>query len=265
MEDNVSDRALAYCRDLSSDVRDQIALLQEYDRESFEAELGQIDLALGELFRRVEGCRRFLSLHRVSDAVRFSFGEVFHQWNPSASGVVLGFSGEGRLPVVGDRDQLILCLDLLAQNAEWGKAEDFEIRVHADSDPPNILVRDSVGAVSRSPLAFCAGLSLGHQAFAERWASATQGGAFAETEDGGLVLDLEGDAPWDSGVPSFATASEFLQRAARTMMPWRGVIGTAETGYSSAEEGAGLYASLLERVTENVEGAAEAIEYEYDS
>lgn len=262
MEQSALTHAQNHCRRLAEDLQAKISELESMDGADFDDRLGVIDRSLGTYYERTEACRRFAGLHRHAVVDPFYFGDAFHQWNPSADGVVLGFVGEDNLPLVGDSDQLFVCLDLLTRRAGEGRARDFEMRVHAQSDPPNVWIRDPDHHGSEAGFSFGHGLDVDRHALSARWAAATRGGAIHERDGGELVLELRGAETWDEGFEALIGAEKSLQRAARTMRPWRNVIGTTESGYSHAGEGTSIYVAVLGRALIQINEALAHIEGE---
>lgn len=245
---------MACCGNIAMDLREAMGTLDAQDVASIDEWMGGLDRTFGQYFRRIEACRRYLELHRPANTDHFSFGEAFHRWNPSSGGVVLGFDGAGKLPLVGDSRQMLLCLELIALNACFDTARDFEIRVHAASDPPNLLIRLGEEARLGTTVQIGPDLTVSRDRLATCWAGATGGGQLHDTPDG-LVMELHGDGTTVRGVTGGTEAEALLRKAERAMMPWRGAIGHTETGYVAASEVASLYRSHLTRAAGYLEEA----------
>lgn len=248
------------CAALCSELGRQIQHLKSVTNEDFQEQLGATDRSLAVAFRRVEALRRFSQLHRPSVVEPFQFGAVFRQWNPSTDGAVLGFGGEEDLPLVGDRDQLVVALDLITKHARSQGMRPFELRAHAQTDPPNLLLVSPEEDRAPWPLTLGFGLDIDADALADRWASATQGGRVHYRSPDTLELALRGDTDWAHGDEAFVEAEKSFFRAEQTMRPWRNVVETAESGYHAMEEGGALYATLLQRALGHIHGAQECLE-----
>jgi len=254
MASNEVRTASAYCGDLILDLRATCMKLQGMDGAEFEAVAGYTDRHLGQFYRRIEACRRFMELHRTATVEPFAFGEAFRRWNPSSGGILAGLRGNDPFTVVGDSRQILACLELITMNIQTSTVRSFEIRVHADTKPPSLLVTMNGAPPFGHRLSFGGGLDVTWETLANRWADATDGGLLYE-DDPGIVLDLSGREVGTLGVSSFEPAELCLRRAERAMMPWRGTIGNTETGYADPEEAPRLYATHLERATAHLEEA----------
>ncbi len=228
-----------------------------------EAELqwGVIDRAFGKCFQRIQALRRYCGVLRKAQSESISIGKLFNRWNPSGKGVVLGFVDGQTASLRGDRRQLLDCLDALTQHVRDQAPDAFEVEVHTASDTPRIYFKSLTAEIDYSVLRIGPGLTLDLSTLRQQWAAATGGGVVYE-EDAMLVLELEGDEHVHGGLAPCGKAEAFLSRAERSMRPWRGAIGTTETGYASKEESLRLYEDLLRRTVICLRSASDAFQRE---
>lgn len=246
-EQDAVDRVLRNVRGRLVKARD---LLQAESPQELDVRIPGIDGLLRDAFHMLNNCRRFLTLYRPPQYAMHDLASELRQ-GAGLKQPLVDVEPDRPCNVEIDLEQTLECLVLLRNSIRVGRGERVTADLYRTETLPHLMVHAQGGAVLPQTFPVGQSFEISRQAFAERWASATNGGEIEFIPEG-LLLGLRGPVPVPQGESHFAAILGPVKRAADNFRAWRGASAHYDPGYASLDETRRLYQAAVERGLEYV-------------
>lgn len=227
------------------------ALLASADEATFHERISDIDRRTMAMYQRLEGCRRYLSIHRKPVHKPYNPAQLIKTQSGFMPMPVSNLPAKPMAAIEGDPAQILDILRIIWANAAMTVGNHVTTALYVEGEGPRFAVGMSGDGAFPDAYAIGEGFRVSLDQLDDRWHDATKGG-YINAGDQLLTLLLVGDDFAPGAAPEGKHLSDSLDRAARKLLPWRSASGSYEEGLVHPDDTRQLYARAFREASEAI-------------